>query len=203
MLGTIIVSGHMDIKTLYTRTEKRAEDRNLRGSGLRRAVSFINGLFSGLLGRRRPMRGPWVRRRGFLFLACCTDFRRGSWSMSSSSDSSRRLRRVGKNSYSKEEKERKSTWDFFWGKTISFLGREILKEVLALWEDVKKNSEDEENSLFIIPKGKRWKEKEVMIGGKNDDRDHEGSERNSKGKLGVKKRDTCAGWDWSKSNLVH
>lgn len=94
MLGTIIVSGHMDIKTLYTRTEKRAEDRNLRGSGLRRAVSVINGLFSGLLGRRRSMRGRWVRRRGFLFLACCTDFRRGSWSMSSSSDSSRRLRRA-------------------------------------------------------------------------------------------------------------
>lgn len=32
-----------------------------------------------------------------------------------------------------------------------------------------------------------------MIGGKNDDPDHEGSERNSKGQLGVKKRDTCAG----------
>lgn len=42
MLRTVIKRGHAEIEARHTRTEERKENRDLRGSGLQRAIIIIS-----------------------------------------------------------------------------------------------------------------------------------------------------------------
>lgn len=107
---------------------------------------------------RKEKRSEEKEEGGFLPLGLCTDFRRGSWSKSSSSGSSRRLRRTWEELIVRRKREERKYLGFFWGEADSFSGKDIREKEFWLLGEGVKNPQRMTSPLFVVRLTKTWKE---------------------------------------------